>query len=131
MLILRSFIPFAYLLAAIVNIAPAIGALSDEIVVQLYAVQIHSTEISLLLRHRAVLFAIIGGLLLAAAVMEDLRTTAGLAGLSSMSAFMLLLVVTGAENARLTQVALIDSAATLVLLTAFVAHLKSTQRVRN
>ena len=128
---MRSFIALAYLLAAIVNLAPAIGALCDELLVQLYAVQIHSTEISLLLRHRALLFAIIGGLLLAATVMEDLRTQAGIAGLGSMSAFVLLLAVTGAENARLNQVALIDSAATFVLLIAFVAHLRSARLPRN
>lgn len=120
---MRYFIKFAYLLAAAINLAPAIGVYSNDILGQLYGVEITSTELSLLLRHRAVLFALVGGLLLAAAFQSRLRTQAGIVGLISMLSFIVLFIVTGADNESLLRVALIDGVVASIFIVGFGLHL--------
>lgn len=95
---------------------------------QLYGIQIDSAELSLLLRHRAVLFGMVGSLLLAAAFLPRLRTQAGFAGLLSMVSSILLFVLTGAGSASLPRVALIDAVVCLVFIVGFGLHLISTHR---
>lgn len=124
---MRYFIIFAYLLAAAIKLAPLVGVLSNEVLLQLYAVPVDSAELSLLLRHRAVLFGIVGGLLLAAAFMPRLRTQAGIAGIVSMLSFILLYWITGANNENLQRVALIDSVVLVVFTIAFILHLRTPQ----
>tara|TARA_R110002073_G_scaffold44217_6_gene122787 strand:- start:380 stop:766 length:387 start_codon:yes stop_codon:yes gene_type:complete len=128
---MRYFTVFAYLLAAVINLAPSVGTLSNAKLTQLYAIPIESADLALLLRHRAVLFAIVGGYLFAAAFSKGLRTQAGIAGLVSMVSFILLFVLTGTDNANLLRVALIDSAAVLVLMLGLATHLLSGRLQRN
>jgi len=120
---MRYFIVFSYLLAAAINLAPAVGVLSNSWLVQLYGIEIHSPDVSLLLRHRALLFALVGGLLLAASMLDQLRTQAGIVGLISMLSYILLFVLTGPENESLFRVALIDGFVVLVFLAGFLLHL--------
>ncbi|PCI75047.1 MAG: phosphopantetheine adenylyltransferase [SAR86 cluster bacterium] len=120
---MRYFIKFTYLLAAAINLAPAIGVYSNDILGLLYGVEIPSSELSLLLRHRAVLFALVGGLLLTAAFQSHLRTQAGIAGLISMLSFVVLFIVTGADNESLLRVALIDSVVGSLFIAGFGLHL--------
>lgn len=122
---MRYFILFAYLLAAAINLAPIVGVLSDAMLTQLYGVVIDSPELSLLLRHRAMLFAIVGGLLLAAAFLPRLRTQAGIACLISMLSFLLLFALTGASNESLLRLALIDSIVVTVFIAGFGLHLRT------
>lgn len=119
------FIPVAYLLAAAVNLTPSLGVVSSDALTRLYAVPVDSPELALLLRHRAVLFAIVGGTLLSAAFVTQLRTHAGVTGLTSMLSFILLHWLSGADNASLNGVALIDAAAACVLAAGLAAHLRS------
>lgn len=131
---MRYFIIFSYLLAAAINLIPVVGVLSNEILSQLYAIQIDRAEFSLLLRHRAVLFGIVGGLLLTAAFMPRLRTQAGIAGLLSMLSFILLFMLIGTDNDSLLRVTLIDAVVALVFIVGFSLHLFSTHenaRVKN
>ena len=120
---MRYFITFSYLLAAAINLAPAIGVYSNDILVQLYGVDIPSPELSLLLRHRAVLFSLVGGLLFAAAFQPSLRTQAGIVGLISMASYIVLYLMSGAVNESLLRVALIDSVVTMIFIAGFGLHL--------
>ncbi|MEX0962916.1 MAG: hypothetical protein WDZ52_02590 [Pseudohongiellaceae bacterium] len=127
---MRYFIVTTYLLAAAINLAPAIGVFSNAVLTRLYSVEISSPEISLLLRHRAVLFAIVGSLLLAAAFIESLRTQAGIAGLVSMCAFILLYLLSGADDEKLLKVALVDAVVVLLFVVGFVQHLRAANSPR-
>ena len=120
---MRYFILFTYLLAAAINLAPAIGIFSNDVLGQLYGVEVTSAELSLLLRHRAVLFALVGGLLLAAAFQSRLRSQAGIVGLISMLSFIVLFIVTGADNERLLRIALIDGVVVSLFIPGFILHL--------
>jgi hypothetical protein len=69
-----------------------------------------------------VLFGIVGGLLLAAAVHRPLRPTAFAAGLISMFSFVLIACTVGGFGAALQRVVVIDIVAIVMLLGAGWIH---------
>ena len=107
-----------FLLVAAVNLLPVAGVLSKARLEGLYGVPIPDADLEILLRHRAVLFAIVGGLLVAAAFHPPLRPAAVAAGLASMLSFVALAFWVGGSNAALRRVALVDVAASLALVAA-------------
>jgi hypothetical protein len=70
--------------AGVVNLLPAIGAFSAGRLQSLYGVVIEDPNLAILMRHRAVLFAIVGALLVASAFHPALRPVAFAAGFVSM-----------------------------------------------
>ncbi len=125
---MRYFIAFAYLLAAVINLAPGVGVISNDVLSQLYGIAVASPELSLLLRHRAVLFALVGALLLAAVFQQQLRTQAGIIGLISMLSYLVLFGLIGADNESLLTVAWIDAVAASFLIAGFGLHLRKLRR---
>jgi hypothetical protein len=108
----------AFLLAGLVHLVPSLGALSAARLTQLYGVAIDGPELLLLMRHRAVLFGLLGALLIAAAFVPALRRPVGIAGLVSMLAFVVLFVSSPTEAAALRRVMWVDVAVSLVLAPA-------------
>jgi hypothetical protein len=114
---MRYLLPGLFLFAAVVNLAPVLGALSAERLAALYGVQIQDPDLVLLMRHRALLFGIVGVLLVAAAFRPSLRLTALLAGLASMLSFIGL-ALSGGVSERLQRIATVDLVASFGLLVA-------------
>ncbi len=96
------------LLAGLLNLLPALGVLGVDRLRRLYAVSIASPDLEILLRHRALLFAIVGGWLVAAAIRPELRSAAIAAGLASMLGFIAIAHAVGGANAALTRVVAAD-----------------------
>jgi len=115
---MRAFSTALFLLVAAVNLVPVVGVLSSARLEALYGVPIRDPNLEILLRHRAVLFAIVGGLLAAAAFHPPLSAAAVGAGLASMLSFVVIAFSLGGHNAALRRVALVDVAASLVLVAA-------------
>lgn len=107
-----------YLVAAVVNLAPGIGVLSNARLATLYGVAVNDPNLAILMRHRAVLLAIVGGLLAFAALHPPLRPAATVAGLVSMLSFVVVLYAVGGYNAQLGRVAVIDVVASIALVAA-------------
>jgi hypothetical protein len=107
-----------YLTVAVVNLLPAIGALSTTRLATLYGVAVEDPNLAILLRHRAVLFAIVGGLLALAALHPPLRPVAIVAGLVSMLSFVVVAYVVGGYNAQLARVVAVDVVASIALVIA-------------
>lgn len=108
-----------FLATGIVNLLPVIGVASDAQLTRLYRVDAFDADVALLLRHRAVLFGIVGGLLCAAAFVPALRGAATLAGLASMVSFCVLVLLLEPTNASLIRIAWIDVVASVALLAAY------------
>ncbi|ORE85834.1 membrane protein [Oceanococcus atlanticus] len=91
----------------LIHLAPALGVLGPERLRQLYEVSVHDPDMLLLMRHRAVLFGILGAVLTLAAWHRELQPLALLAGILSTGSFILL---AGGEayNAAIRRVILID-----------------------
>jgi len=108
------------LVAAIVNLLPLLGVLSARRMEALYGITIADGNLELLMRHRAVLFGIVGALLLVAIPHRPLRPAAFTAGLVSMLSFLLIAWLVDDVNAELRRVALVDAVASVALVAAIV-----------
>lgn len=119
---MNTFISLAFLAASLINLAPMVGLRPDQLS-RLYGVQIADADVQLLMQHRALLFGIVGGWLLAAVFVPSLRTAAAAAGLVSMGGFVVQSWLSGTSNPLLLRIAWIDCAAFVLLLTGAAMHL--------
>ena len=119
---MKYLIPLLFIIPALINLLPVFGVLSADNLNRLYDTGTLSSDLALLMRHRAVLFGIVGVLLLYAAFEPSARTIAALAGLVSMVSFVLLVYFDAAPNAKLVRIGWIDVAASLPLLVGLVLH---------
>ncbi len=78
------------LVAAAIHLPPVLGVLGVAGMERAYGTAISGPDLAILMRHRAVLFGLLGGLLVGAAFEEDLRWLAIGGGLVSDLAFALL-----------------------------------------
>lgn len=108
-------------ISALIHLAPVVGVLSAGRLEALYGVPVDSPDLAVLLRHRAVLFGILGGLLVAAIVDHDYRWLALVAVLVSDLAYAALCLVHRDHNARLAAVLRADLVSIVVLVVAGVA----------
>lgn len=104
-----------FVAAGVVTAAPAVGAGSAEWIGAAYGLQPLDDDLALLLRHRAVLFGVLGAGLIVAAVRPRWRPAAVPAGAVAPACFPLPAVAGGPVNAALTRVAAVDVAAVLAL----------------
>jgi hypothetical protein len=113
---LRHFATIAFVLAGVVNLYPLIGVLGAESLQSLYGVPTKNADVLLLLRHRAVLFGLLGVLLIYAAFRPAWRRIALIAGLTSMVTFLFLALPLGGRSRALQQVFWVDLLAIVVLV---------------
>jgi len=113
-----SMLPF--LVAGLVHLVPSVGVLGAPQLARLYGVPVEGPELLLLMRHRAVLFAILGALLIAAAFLPALRRPVGFAGLVSMLAFVALFWLAPTESEALRRVMWVDAVVSATLVFALV-----------
>jgi hypothetical protein len=115
---MRAIVTGLFLLAALVNLLPVVGVLSTSRLEGLYGLVVQDPNLAILLRHRAVLFAIVAGLLGLAAFHPPLRALAISAGLISMLSFVAIAGLVGEYNPLLRRVVLVDVVASLALIAA-------------
>lgn len=115
---MRALVTALILLAAVANLLPLVGVLSAARLEAIYGIAIPDPNLAILMRHRAVLFGIVGGLLAVAAFHPPLRPLGIAAGLVSMLSFVALAVSVGGYNALLGRVVLVDVIASLGLVVA-------------
>lgn len=100
----------SFVVAGVINTIPIIGALSDTMLVRLYGPSASglSPEMQLMMRHRAVLFGTVGGLLLTAAKQKKLRGVATVVGMTSMVSYLVLWAQIQPAAFETTKVAIAD-----------------------
>lgn len=108
-----------YFFVGVVNFAPIVGLLSAARLEGLYGLPFQDPNLIVLMRHRAVLFGIVGGILFFATFFPSARPVATVAGFASMTSFILLVLTTSEANAELTRVMWIDVVATVALVAAW------------
>ena len=105
-------------LAGIIHLFPLPGVLGAGQLTRLYGVSADDPNLGILLRHRAVLFGLLGALLIAAAFRSDLRAVALIAGLVSTVSFLVIAWGVGGYNAQVARVVVADVLAVVLLLLA-------------
>lgn len=113
------------LIVGIIHLLPVVGVLGGDRLNSLYGLNLDEPNLQILMRHRAVLFGLLGALLVAAAFLPGLRTLALIAGLVSVVSFLLLAWGTPLYNEALRRVVVADWIALACLLLAAPLHLRS------
>lgn len=108
------------LVAALIHLLPLAGVLGADRLQALYGIPVDGPDLAILLRHRAVLFGLLGAFLVLAAFRPALQGLALLAGFASVLSFLALAWATPGHNAALARVVVADlvALAALVLATA-------------
>ncbi len=114
----------ALFIAGLINLLPALLAFLPDKISKSYGIEIPNANHELLLRHRAILFGIIGGLMIYSAIVKKHYQLSTIAGLVSMTSFIILYFLIGKDiNSELKKVMMIDVVATLILCIGFILFL--------
>lgn len=105
-------------LAGVIHLLPLPGALGAAQLTRLYGVAADDPNVGILLQHRAVLFGLLGVLLIVAAFRPELRAVALIAGLVSTVSFLAIAWGVGGYNAQVARVVVADVLALVLLLVA-------------
>ncbi len=103
-------------IAGVIHILPLMGAFGASQLISLYDVKIEDPNLLILMRHRAVLFTLLGAFLIYAAFEPSIRIVAILGGLVSATTFLWLALTTSDYNANMTKVIYADLIAIACLL---------------
>ncbi|MEM6514203.1 MAG: phosphopantetheine adenylyltransferase [Pseudomonadota bacterium] len=106
------------LIVGVIHLLPVIGVLGTERLIALYGIPISDPNLEVLMRHRAVLFALLGGFLVYAAFTPALQMLAVIAGLVSVVSFIALAQPVDSINAALLRVVRADLVALVSLVIA-------------
>ncbi len=106
------------LVAALINFAPLLGAFLPARMETLYGISIDDPNLEVLLRHRAVLFGVVGGLLFAALLRPGVRTVAYTVGFVSMLSFLVVAAVVGDTTEHIGTVVGLDVVGLVALVGA-------------
>jgi hypothetical protein len=110
------------LIAAAINLAPVPGAFAPERMSAFYGVDLRDPNLQILMRHRAVLFGLVGGVLLVAAFHPPARALGYILGFASMLSFLLIAWQVGGYSAEVRRVILVDVVGIAALAGAGVVH---------
>jgi hypothetical protein len=108
-----------FVLVGLVNFVPIVGVLGAAKLEAVYGVPITHEDLLLLLRHRSVLFGLLGGLLIFAAFRVQWRALATVAGLVSMGAYLMLAWPLAAHGAAIQKVFWADAIAVVLLVVGY------------
>ena len=116
-------VPPLLVLVALIHLLPVVGVGGRARLESLYGTAIDEPNLLLLMRHRAVLFGLLGAFLLAAAFDRRLHLAGLVAGLVSVGSFLLLAGRNGDLNSHVRRVYLVDAVAAACLLAGLLVHL--------
>lgn len=107
----------ALLVAGLIHLLPIPGVMGASTLARLYGIEANDPNTAILLQHRALLFGVLGVLMLGAVALHWLRVTALIIGFFSAASFIVIAMAVGGYNSAIGRVVFADVVA-LVLLTA-------------
>ena len=108
---------------AVIHLLPVAGVLGSDSLTRLYGISVSDSNTQILLRHRAVLFAIIGLFLLLSVFKSEYQPIAICMGLISVASFLLLTWSIEGLNSEISRVVKVDWIALVLLLVAGVINI--------
>jgi hypothetical protein len=109
---------------AIIHLLPLSGILGTERLTALYGIHVDEPNLAILMRHRAVLFGLLGLFFLTAAFRPELQGIAFAAGFASILSFLYLAWPVDNCNPQLRRVFYADVMALICLVVGLVAHFR-------
>jgi hypothetical protein len=113
---------------AVIHLLPLSGVLGSERLAALYGLSINEPNLAILMRHRAVLFGLLGLFLLFAAFRPQFQAVALIAGFVSVVSFLWLAWSVGGYNAQVARVFMADVVALVCLIVGVAAHVYARDR---
>ena len=114
-------VPAMLVLVALIHLPPLLGLLGVPKMEAAYGVTIPGPDLAVLMRHRALMFGLLGGFMLLAVFVPSLQPWALGMALLSAGGFVLLAWTTPGHNANLARIAWVDVAAVVFALVGLVA----------
>ncbi len=114
-------VTISLIIVGIIHVVPAIGVLGNQQLAMLYGLTLSDHNLSLLMRHRAVLFGLLGGLLIVMAFRSTLHWPALFIGLIATASFVLLALDYQKLNEQVARVVTFDFVCVVILIVAMSA----------
>ncbi len=125
---MRYVISTMLIIVGIIHLLPLSGVLGSDRLAALYGLPFDEPNLAILMRHRAVLFGLLGLFLIFAAFQPAYQVLAFTAGMLSVLSFLWLAWSVGGYNPQLARVFMADLLALACLLVGIVAYALSPQR---
>ena len=119
---MRFIIPAMLVAVGIIHILPLSGVLSATRLFDLYGISFDDPNLEILMRHRAVLFGLLGMFLLSSAFLPNLQLAALITGFVSVVSFLYLAYSVGGYNDQVNRIFTADNAALVCLLVGSIAY---------
>ncbi len=119
---MRHLISAMLVIVAIIHLLPLTGVIGTEKLSILYGLSFNEPNLSILMRHRAVLFGLLGAFFIFAAFKPGYQPLAFVAGFVSVLSFLWLAWSTGNYNAQIARVFTADIIALACLTIAAIAY---------
>jgi hypothetical protein len=113
---LQYFVSAMLVIVGIIHLLPLSGALGGARLAALYGISFDEPNPLILMRHRAVLFGMLGAFMIVAAFKPTFQLSAFVAGFVSVVSFLWIAYSTDGYNAAIARVVAVDFAALLCLL---------------
>ncbi|PJE02875.1 MAG: phosphopantetheine adenylyltransferase [Leptospira sp.] len=120
---MKLIISISLMIVAIIHILPLFGAQGNNALNKMYGLVIEESNLSILMRHRAILFGIVAMILIYAIFFPMYRPIAILIGFVSVISFLILAWSVGGINDPLKRVVIADLIALISLIIATSAYL--------
>lgn len=126
---MRHLVSAMLVVVGVIHLLPLSGVLGSERLAALYGLPFDETNLAILMRHRAVLFGLLGLFLCFAAFRPAWQTIAFVAGFVSVVSFLWLARSTGGYNALVARVVVADIVALVCLIIGAGAHMSVRHRI--
>lgn len=125
---MRYIISVMLIIVGIIHLLPLSGVLSKESLINLYGISLPEPNIIILMRHRAVLFGLLGLFFIYSAFRPTLQTIAFIAGFISVISFLWLAFSTKEYNSQISRVVIADIVAIVCLIVATTCYIYSSKQ---
>jgi len=112
----------ALLVAGLIHLLPVPGVMGVGTLARLYGIEVKDPNTAILLQHRALLFGVLGVLMLSAVALPWLRVTALTVGLFSAASFIVVATAVGGYHPAIGRVVVADVWACVLLAAGLVAE---------
>jgi len=119
---MKNLVTVALLVAGAINLYPLVGVISVDQLEKLYGVSLDNGDLIILMRHRAVLFGLLGSFLIYSAFRSSVQTLACIAGLVSMISFIVLAFASGHFGDALNKAIVADLIGSLALVAVLIVR---------
>ena len=117
----------ALLIVAVIHLLPVPGVFGADVLHRLYGLQVENPDLSLLLRHRAVLFGLLGAGMVASVAWPAWRPAAYVAAFASVVSFLVLAALDSPAQPAIHRVVVADAIALVLLVAGALAEWRARQ----